>query len=325
MKLWYRNINPSIIGFGTNAVPNLSPGKYTQISNPNAKVEAFEVNTQTLMQYPQISRDNLGAMVNIVGAPDQQMQQAAGGGMSATPQGVDAQAAVVDVTTNNFQKAIESFFSHYCSYALTIYFQELRSVKSVKLTADARIKLVEAGLPTELINDDETLDVDFEEMAKEYWVRCVPGSLTELEDEKQLRLLNQMFVPLSQAMPALAAAQDPQMLGYAAKAMQYIIGKQIELSGASSADSIRRIWKTGDVEEVNERDQRIAELEQRLDGFGADRELEAAAQTTLLQQLQEQVSLLTQNNQVLLEKLGVMNGPSEGSSPTPDESVPSGV
>ena len=40
MKLWYRNINPSIIGYGTvNAIPNLSPGKYTQISNPNAKVE----------------------------------------------------------------------------------------------------------------------------------------------------------------------------------------------------------------------------------------------------------------------------------------------
>ena len=35
MKLWYRNINPSIIGYGTvNAVPNLSPGKYTQISQP---------------------------------------------------------------------------------------------------------------------------------------------------------------------------------------------------------------------------------------------------------------------------------------------------
>ena len=46
MKLWYRNINPSILGYGAaNAIPNLSPGKYTQISNPNARIEPFEVNT----------------------------------------------------------------------------------------------------------------------------------------------------------------------------------------------------------------------------------------------------------------------------------------
>ena len=126
MKLWYRNINPSIIGYGgINTVPNLSPGKYTQVSNPNAKIEAFEVNTQTLMQYNTISQANLGSMVNLVGSADQQMAVQAGGGMSATPQGVEAQQAMVDITTNNYQKAIESFFSHYCSYALTLYFHEL--------------------------------------------------------------------------------------------------------------------------------------------------------------------------------------------------------
>ena len=48
--------------------------------------------------------------------------------------------------------------------------------------------------------------MDFEELAVEYWVRVVPGSLVEMEDEKQLRILNQLFVPLSQAMPALASS-----------------------------------------------------------------------------------------------------------------------
>ena len=121
MKLWYRNINPSILGYGAaNAVPNLGPGKYTQISNPNARIEAFEVNTQTLLQYGTISEQNLGSMVNLVGSADQQMAVQAGGGMSATPQGVEAQQAMVDITTNNYQKAIEAFFSHYCSYALTM-------------------------------------------------------------------------------------------------------------------------------------------------------------------------------------------------------------
>jgi hypothetical protein len=312
MKLWYRNINPSILGYGTtNAIPNLSPGKYTQISNPNARIEPFEVNTQTLMQYGLISQQNMGSMVNLVGSADQQMATQAGGGMSATPQGVEAQQAMVDITTNNYQKAIESFFSHYCSFALTLYFQEMRAVTKVAPTAEARIKLLRAGLPTDKINDDGTIDMDFEEMATEYWVRTVPGSLIEMEDEKQLRILNQLFIPLSQAMPALAASGDQQMIQQAAKAMQYIVKKQIELSGASSAQDIGLAF-AGDVEAVDARDQKIAELEERVnaDGLGIGELMEM--NTTAMTQLQEQMTMLRETQQVMMEKLGV-NGSTSGS------------
>jgi hypothetical protein len=317
MKLWYRNINPSIIGYGTvNAIPNLSPGKYTQISNPNAKIEAFEVNTQTLMQYGAISEQNLGSMVNMIGSADQQMATQAGNGFSATPQGVEAQQAMVDITTNNFQKAIESFFSHYCSYALTLYFQELKAVKQVSLTADARQKLLEANLPVEELNRDGTLNIDFETLATEYFVRVVPGSLVEMEDEKQLRILNELFVPLSQAMPAIAAAQDQEMITNAVRAMQYIIGKQIELSGASSAQDIGILWKTGDVKQVAERDQKIAAVEDAIHEISVMTDAESTAQTQAITSLQEQVSLMAQNQQLLLEKLGVTNEQSAPSSPT---------
>ena len=333
MKLWYRNINPTIIGYGTaNAVPNLSPGKYTQISNPNAKLEPFEVNTQTLMQYGTISQQNLGSMVNLIGSADQQMATQAGNGMSATPQGVEAQQAMVDITTNNYQKAIESFFSHYCSYALTIYFQELKSLTGVEPTAEARLKLLEAGLPTDAIDEEGVLKIDFKDLAIEYFVRCVPGSLTELEDEKQLRILNQLFVPLSQAMPAMAALQDQQVLQQAAKAMQYIIGKQIELSGSQSAKQLGLLWKGGDADEVNARDARIAALEEALSGIDESSQLELDLNTQAISQLQEQMAMMVQNQQLLLEKLGVMNEPSAAgsnnpgmTSSTPAVSAPSGV
>lgn len=326
MKLWYRNINPPIFGYGTvNAVPNLGPGKYTQISNPNAKVEPFEVNTQTLMQYGQISQQNLGSMVSLVGSPDQQMAATAGNGMSQTPQGVEAQQTVVDVTTNGYQKAIEAFFSHYCSYALTLYFHELAAAQKVSVTADARKKLLEAGFPTENIEDDGTIDCEFSKLATQYWVRCIPGSLVELEDEKQMRVLGQLFVPLSQAMPAIAAAQDQQMLQQAAKAMSYIIGKQIELSGASSAKQLGILWNTGDVDEVNERDARISFLEEHIEGMTSASELELQTQQEAITALQEQVSLLVQNNQMLLEKLGATNPASDSSSATSSEAGVSSV
>jgi hypothetical protein len=324
MKLWYRNINPSILGFGSaNAIPNLSPGKYTQISNPNARIEPFEVNTQTLLQYGTISQQNLGSMVNLVGAADQQMAVQAGSGMSATPQGVEAQEQMVDITTNNYQKAIESFFSHYCSYALTIYFQELKAVKKVKPTAEARIKLLEAGLPTALVKDDGTIDMDFTELATEYWVRVVPGSLVEMEDEKQLRILNELFIPLSQAMPALAASQDQEALDRAAKAMEYIIAKQIELSGSTSAKQIGLAF-TGDIEQVNARDQRIDALEAGMSGMGDGLGGLLDQTTTSMQQMQEQIGLLAQTQEVILQRLGAQppaSGAGEGGTePGPNTS-----
>jgi hypothetical protein len=315
MKLWYRNINPSIIGYGAvNAIPNLSPGKYTQISNPNARIEPFEVNTQTLMQYGLISQQNLGSMVNLVGSADQTMAQAAGNGMSATPQGVEAQQQMVDITTNNYQKAIEAFFSHYCSYALNVYFAELRAVKKVKPTAEARIKLLRAGLPTEAINEDGTLDMDFEDLATEYWVRVVPGSLVEMEDEKQMRILNELFVPLSQAMPALAASGDPAMLQQAAKAMQYIIGKQIELSGSASAKDLGLAF-TGDIEAVDERDRRINAMEEEVHTVGGGLSTVMQMHDTAMTQMHEQIGMLREAQELILDRLGGNSNMDSGTGP----------
>ena len=319
MKLWYRNINPSIIGYGAvGTIPNLSPGKYTQISNPNAKIEPFEVSTQTLLQYTSIAQANLGSMVNLVGAADQQMATQAGNGMSATPQGVEAQQAMVDITTNNYQKAIESFFSHYCSYALTIYFQELRGVKRVTPSADARQKLLGAGLPPEHFSPTGELEMDFSTLAVQYFVRCVPGSLVEMEDEKQLRILNQLFIPLSQSMPALAATGDPQVLANAAQAMMYIIEKEIELSGSNGSRDLKSIFKTGRTAQFNEYEQRTKVLEDSVNGVFDSTIVGLESSAQAIQQLQEQLSIMGRTQGAILKHLGV---PDEESEVVPNNSA----
>lgn len=307
MKLWYRNINPTLIGYGTglNGVPNMSPGKYTNIPNPNAKIEAFEVSTQTLLQYGTISQQNMGSMINLVGAADQQLAQAAGSGMSATPQGVEAQQAVVDITTNNYQKAVENFFSRYCSYALTVYLQELKGASQLKLTADARKALLDAGLAPELIDKQGTLDMNLSDMAVVYHVRCVPGSLVELEDEKQLRILNQLFVPLSQSMPALQATQNPAILANAAAAMQFIVNKEIQLSGSASAHEISKLFTEGVTPELSAFDEKVSRLEEGIGGLVTQLSENTAAHADVLASMQQQIQLLSQTQQVLLEKLGV--------------------
>ena len=306
MKTWYRNINPPLIGYGAmNAVPNLGPGKYTQVSNPNAKIEAFEVNTQTLMQFNSISQQNSGSMVQLVGAADQQMAaQNGGAGMSQTPQGVEAQQAMVDITTNNYQKAIEGFFSRYCSYALTIYFQELKSATSVTPTADARKQLKDAGMQNEAFSEDGSIEISFSKMSTEYYVRTVPGSLVELENEKQTRILNEMFIPLSQAMPAVAAAQDQEAVAKMSAAMQFIVEKQLELSGSAHSKQLRELFKNGRTPEFDATVEADQAAEDRI--TGAEVELISQEEmSTMVRDMAERISMLTEGQGTLMDQVGI--------------------
>lgn len=317
MKQWHRNLNPSIIGYGTglNGVPNLSPGKFTNIPNPNAKIEVMEFNTQTMLQYGAISQQNLGSMVNLIGAADQQMAASAGNGMSATPQGVEAQQAMVDITTNNYQKAVEHFFSLYCSYALTVYFAELKNVDGIVPSADARRQLIGAGIEEALFDKEGKLSIDMKEMATTYSVRCVPGSLVEMEDEKQLRILNELFVPLSQAMPALANSQDPAILQNAAAAMQFIVTKEIQLSGSTHATELAEVLREGTTDRLTQATARVDELQSSTQALAGVLVEGAEGTQTQVKQLSDQVATLTQIVSTLMEKLGVGGSPQGPASP----------
>ncbi|QOC56122.1 portal protein [Microbacterium phage Zhengyi] len=331
-KMFVRDINPPIIGIGvTNAAPNLSPGKYTEFSNPNAKLEAFTVNSQSLMMFGQISQNNQANMVSMLGAADQQMAaQSTGGMMSQTPQGVEAQQQMVDITTNNYQKAMEQFFSRYCSYALTLYFQELKGTKKIRPSADIRKQLIDEGMPPEAFiheahtveeeNEDGTprkkhvpadntglkdgeLKIDFEDMATLYFVQCVPGSLVELEDEKQLRIMREIFVPLSQAMPAMAQAGDSEGLRYSSAAMKYIVKKTIELSGSAHSSELGMIFE-GQNEEAVALDNRIKLLEDTLGGTRSELVEKDDVNLSVLEQMQLQIKALTESVGALVTSMG---------------------
>ena len=83
-----------------------------------------------------------------------------------------------------------------------------------------------------------------------------------------------------------------------------LVMEQIELSGASSAYDIGLAF-SGDIEAVDARDQKILELEERVNsgdlGMGQLMEMNGNA----LAQLQEQMTMLRETQQVLMEKLGV--------------------
>ena len=308
MKMWIRNIDPPIFGFGgINAMPNLSPGAYNPISNPNAKVEQFEINSMTLNMFGQIAQQNSAGMVQVLGAADQQMaSQSTSGMMSQTPQGVDAQQQMVDTTTNDYQKAMEAFFSEYASYALTVWFQEMKGEKKIKLPADVRKSMLDKGLPPEAVEADGSVTIDFKSMATLYFVRVIPGSLVEIEDEKQARLLGEMLVPLSQALPALAQVQDRSVVENATRVMQYIIKKQIELSDSSSASELSEMLINGNTSELDKLTERITMLENALGGEESEVARSADVENSVLLNLIERVSLLAQGQAALGQALGLV-------------------
>lgn len=320
MKLWARNIDPPIFGYGTvNAVPNLSPGKYTQFSNPNAKVEAFETNTQALMMFSQISALNSANIGQLLGTADQQMAaQSTGGMMSQTPQGVENQKEMVDVSINDLQKGVEAFLSRYLSYALTIYFQELKGLRELTTTAPVREALMGAGVPPEHFDEKGALTgIKMRELAVQYWVKIVPGTLVEMEDEKQIRLLNQTLIPLSQSMQALAASGDPTILQRASQTMQFIIEKQIELSGSDHAKTLSRLMKGGDPDEIKKLIERQDKLESIISGEDSDAFANMDLVNSALAQMQEQVELLRRGQAALGSALGLASAPGAGAEATP--------
>lgn len=334
MKMFYRNINPPIIGYGTslNGTLNLSPGKFNEVSNPQAKLEPFSVDSQSLMMFNQISQGNAANMISMLGAADQQMAaQTTGGMMSQTPTGVEAQQAMVDITTNNYQKAMEEFFSRYCSYALTLYFYELQGIKKITPSADVRKQLIDDGMsPDKFLHEarvveepvldengeqvvdengepvpsvkkaipadgtgltDGTLKIDFKDMATKYYVQCVPGSLVELEDEKQLRILQQIFVPLSQALPALSQAGDTEGVRQGAEVMKYITMKTIEMSGSAHKSELAALFEGKD-DRQKALTERIDLLEQALGGSKAELDTVNEDQLSVLEQMQKQMKAM---------------------------------
>ena len=168
--------------------------------------------------------------------------------------------------------------------------------------------------PEDFDPTEGTLKIDFNDLATEYFVRTVPGSLVELEDEKQLRILNQMFVPLSQAMPAIAAAQDQEALKFATDAMRFIIERQLELSGSTHSKNITEIFSGGKTPELTAREEMESVFDSRIEAVTVARSDESKQLVTAMSQLQEQISLLAESQGAMMQQIGI---PTEQSAPVP--------
>ena len=117
-------------------------------------------------------------------------------------------------------------------------------------------------------------------------------------------------------MPALAATNDQEMLTNAAKAMQFIVNKTIQLSGSAHAEELAGVFGRGEPSRMEQYVDQVNQLESGVAAAVAANTENTAVMADAIVQMQQQISQLVQANQVLFEKLGVSSAPSAPTEPT---------
>ena len=99
------------------------------------------------------------------------------------------------------------------------------------------------------------------------------------------------------------------MLANAVAAMQFIVRKQIELSGSMHANELDDLLNKGVQPHLTQYQERADAVEGRVNEFDEIVNQELEQSTSLVAQLQEQVGLIAQTQQAILQALGAQTEP----------------
>lgn len=211
-------LNPPVLGYG-NLTPSkmkMKPRAYWPMgTNPNNKVEKFPVETTALTAYGATLQNVSANMMKNLNITDATVASDANvPSYSATPQGVEQQKVDKTITINQYQKAVETFFSGWANHALRSYINAMgSSVHEMTVDEETRrkiwdIEMAKAGPNGEnydSIIDGDKITVDFGKLSTsmlEFEVRA--GSLIQSEREQQMKSIQELIIPLSQMLGNLS-------------------------------------------------------------------------------------------------------------------------
>ena len=86
--------------------------------------------------------------------------------------------------------------------------------------------------------------------------------------------------------------------------MQYIIRKEIELSGSMHSNAIQEIMATGITPNLQQYDERAAALEENVSGYTTSVEEQLDATTEVVSEMREQIKLLSEGQASIIKILG---------------------
>jgi len=184
--------NPASYTFEPRKIWNLG-------NNPNqAKVEPVRIENAVLASWGTTREQIAAGMLRQLNVMDGTIAKDAGvPGFSATPQGVEAQIAAKDISTNQYQKRLEYFVADWANQALRMYINAMGGVHKLTVDEETRRKLFDIDR-MDLIEDNRIL-IDFDALGTdllEFKVRT--GSLTERKEDQERKALQEMMQPVVQ-------------------------------------------------------------------------------------------------------------------------------
>lgn len=176
----------NVYGSGAKKI-SYAPNAINRITDPNGKVEALNVDTSAVVNYPDIYGLQKSQLLNLVSSPDTSISAEIGNpGFGKTPAAINAQAQTISADDNYVRKNYEAAFEMWAEMAINLYFAERKGVDVIQLqkeTVEALKKLADDGkFDMSLINDHNEIMIDFDTATPALKFR-VDASTSKMKDD----------------------------------------------------------------------------------------------------------------------------------------------
>lgn len=144
------------------------PNRVIDVGNdPNATVEALEVDTTAIQRYPELYGLQKSQLLNLVNSPDTSISAEVGNpGFSRTPEGLKQQQSTISVDDNYVRKMFEKWFENWSETAINLFFAERSGMEELQLDKKTAKKLrdlaKEGKFDESALSDDDKLIIDYD-------------------------------------------------------------------------------------------------------------------------------------------------------------------
>lgn len=183
--------NPSSYKFEPRKIWNLG-------NNPNSKVEPVKIDNAVLSGWSTTRESIAASMLRNLNVMDGQIAtEMHTSNYSKTAPGVQQQQENKNITVNQYQKRVETFFSQWAVQALRMYVNAMHGEVALTVDEETRRRLFDIG--EESCIDGNKVKIDFSELSAdmlEFKVRA--GSLVQRKEDQELEKLTTMMQPIIQ-------------------------------------------------------------------------------------------------------------------------------
>lgn len=202
----------NVYGSGAKKI-SYAPNAINRVTDPNGKIEALDVDTSAVVNYPDIYGLQKSQLLNLVSSPDTSISAEIGNpGFGKTPAAINAQAATISVDDNYVRKNYEAAFEMWAEMAINLYFAERKGVDKIQLqkeTVAELQKLADKGLfDPSLINEKNEILIDFDTATPALKFRVDASTSKMKDDASQSEVLTALLTTLESSQ--ILASTVPQ-------------------------------------------------------------------------------------------------------------------